>query len=167
VPVSGIEISDWWPQLGNCIDDMALIRSVWTTDNDHTGQLQFHTGRHIFDGIFPSIGSWVHYGLGSLNDNLPQFVVLGPMVPPQLGGVAAVGGSYLGPEHSGVQLEGDPDNPLSYAFPPDVYKEEQESEFEFVKRLNQLDAVKYPNDPVLRARVKSYEFAFRMQTTVP
>jgi hypothetical protein len=164
---SGIEMSDWWSQLGNCIDDMALIRSVWTTDNDHTGQLQFHTGRHIFDGIFPSIGSWVHYGLGSLNDNLPQFVVLGPMVPPQLGGIAAVGGSYLGPEHSGVQLEVDPDNPLPFAFPPDVYKEEQKSEFEFVKRLNQLDAVKYPSDPVLRARVKSYELAFRMQTTVP
>jgi len=48
---SGIEISDWWPQLGNCIDDMALIRSVWTTDNDHTGQLQFHTA--IYSMEFP------------------------------------------------------------------------------------------------------------------
>ena len=66
---SGIEISDWWPQFGECMDDVSIIRSVWTTDNDHAAQLQFHTGRHIFEGFFPSIGSWVHYGLGSLNEN--------------------------------------------------------------------------------------------------
>ena len=74
---SGIEVSDWWPHVGSCIDDISVVRSMWTTDNDHAAQLQFHTGRHIFDGFHPSIGSWVHYGLGSLNDNLPQFVVMG------------------------------------------------------------------------------------------
>ena len=50
---------------------------MWTTDNDHGAQLQFHTGRHALEGAFPTIGSWVHYGLGTLNENLPQFVVLG------------------------------------------------------------------------------------------
>ncbi len=70
---SGIEVSDWWPHVGSCVDDLAIVRSMWTTDNDHAAQLQFHTGRHIFDGFFPSIGSWVHYGLGSPNENLPQF----------------------------------------------------------------------------------------------
>jgi hypothetical protein len=165
---SGIELTNWWPHLGECIDDIALIRSVWTTDNDHAAQLQFHTGRHIFDGFFPSIGSWVHYGLGSLNDNLPQFVVLGEQVGACCGGPGATGGSYLGPEHSGVQLEVDPDNPLPFAFPgPDVYQEEQNSEFEFLKQLNQFATVKYPDDPAMRARIKSYELAFRMQTTVP
>ncbi len=74
---SGIEISDWWPHLGDCIDDLAVVRSMWTTDNNHGAQLQYHTGRHSLEGAFPTIGSWVHYGLGSLNDNLPQFVVLG------------------------------------------------------------------------------------------
>src|SRR5437773_2285962 len=74
---SGIELSDWWPNLGACVDDIAFIRSMWTTDNDHGAQLQFHQGRHAFDGTFPSLGSWIHYGLGSLNDNLPEFVVLG------------------------------------------------------------------------------------------
>ena len=69
---SGIEVSDWWPHVGSCIDDIAVVRSMWTTDNDHAAQLQFHTGRHIFDGFYPSIGSWVNYGLGSLNDNLPS-----------------------------------------------------------------------------------------------
>ena len=61
---SGIEVSDWFPHVGSCIDDIAVVRSMWTTDNDHAAQLQFHTGRHIFDGFYPSIGSWVHYGLG-------------------------------------------------------------------------------------------------------
>ena len=56
---------------------LAVVRSMWTTDNDHAAQLQFHTGRHRIDGFFPTIGSWVNYGLGSLNENLPQFVVLG------------------------------------------------------------------------------------------
>lgn len=165
---SGIELTDWWPMLGECIDDIAVIRSVWTTDNDHTSQLQFHTGRHIFDGFFPSIGSWVHYGLGSLNENLPQYVVLGPLPFAHLGGTAVIGGSYLGPEHSGVRLEVDPKNPLPYASPgPDLYKEEQENEFKFLEQLNQLNSVTYPNDPAMHARIRSYELAFRMQTTVP
>ena len=51
--------------------EIALIRSTWTTDNDHGAILQFHTGRHIFDGYLPTLGSWVHYGLGSMNENLP------------------------------------------------------------------------------------------------
>ena len=74
---SGIEVSDWWPHLGECIDDLAVVRSMWTTDNNHGAQLQFHTGRHSLDGFFPTVGSWIHYGLGSLNDNLPQFIVMG------------------------------------------------------------------------------------------
>jgi Protein of unknown function (DUF1501) len=165
---SGIEVSDWWPQVGNCVDDIALIRSMWTTDNDHAAQLQFHTGRHLFDGVFPSIGSWVHYGLGSLNENLPQFVVLGEPSSSCCGGTMTFGANYLGPEHSGVQLEVNPENPLPFAFPgSDVYQQEQSREFQFVERLDRLAAVKYPDDPVMRARIKSYELAFRMQTTVP
>ena len=68
---AGIEVSDWWPHVGDCVDDIAVVRSMWTTDNDHGAQLQFHTGRHVLEGQFPTIGSWVHYGLGSLNDDLP------------------------------------------------------------------------------------------------
>lgn len=165
---SGIEVSDWWPHLGEVIDDLSVVRSMWTTDNDHAAQLQFHTGRHIFDGIYPSIGSWVHYGLGTLNENLPQFVVLGEQVGTCCGGVNATGASYLGPEHAGVGLEIDPENPLPFAFPgSDVYREEQKKEFEFVQQLDRLATVKYPDDPAMTARIKSYELAFRMQTTVP
>jgi hypothetical protein len=48
---SGIAISDWWPHLATCVDDIAFVRSMWTTDNDHAAQLQFHTGRHVFEGF--------------------------------------------------------------------------------------------------------------------
>ncbi len=165
---SGIEVSDWWPHLGEVIDDLSVVRSMWTTDNDHAAQLQFHTGRHVFDGIYPSIGSWIHYGLGTLNENLPQFVVLGEQVGTCCGGVNATGASYLGPEHAGVGLEIDPENPLPFAFPgSEVYREEQKNEFEFVQHLDRLATVKYPDDPAMTARIKSYELAFRMQTTVP
>ena len=87
---------------------------------------QFHTGRHCSTGEFPTIGSWVHYGLGSLNDDLPQFVVLGTPIADCCGGMGGHGASYLGPEHDGVQLAVDPTNPLPFATPgADVYREEQ------------------------------------------
>ncbi len=76
---SGIEISDWWPHFSEWVDDVAFVRSTWTTDNDHGAQLQFHTGRNFFQGYYPSAGSCVYYGLGTLNESLPQFVPLGPM----------------------------------------------------------------------------------------
>jgi hypothetical protein len=165
---SGIEISDWWPHVGSCIDDIAVIRSMWTTDNDHGAQLQFHTGRHILEGQFPTIGSWVAYGLGSLNDDLPEFVVMGSPIADCCGGMGGHGASYLGPEHDGVQLSADPENPLPFAAPArGVFREEQAGEFELLGQLNRLAAVRYPDDPALRARIKSYELAFRMQTAVP
>jgi hypothetical protein len=164
----GVEISDWWPHFSECVDDVAFVRSTWTTDNDHGAQLQFHTGRQFFQGYYPSVGSWVHYGLGTLNENLPQFVVLGPMVATNCGGTAVVGGNYLGPEHSGVQLAVDPENPLPFARPDrTMFRGEQKHEFEFVQKLNELNSVVYPDDAALRARIKSYELAFRMQTAIP
>ncbi len=163
---SGIEVSDWFPHVGECIDDISVVRSMWTTDNNHGAQLQFHTGRHTLEGQFPTIGAWVHYGLGSLNDNLPQFVVLGEPIDTCCGGVGAHGASYLGPEHNGVQLAVDPKNPLPYAT-PSTSPEEQRREFELLRELNGIAGAQYPDDPATRARIKSYELAFRMQTAVP
>jgi len=163
---SGIEISDWWPHLGDTIDDIAVIRSMWTTDNDHGAQLQFHQGRNAFDGFFPTVGAWVHYGLGSLNDNLPQFVVLGELQCETQ--FRTLQGSYLGPQHSGVRLAVDPVNPLPFASPgSDISAEEQAEKFEFLGKLNRLAGVKYPDDPALQARIRSYELAFRMQMEIP
>ena len=165
---SGLEMSDWWPHLGACADDLCLVRSMWTTDNNHGAQLQFHTGRHALEGAFPTIGSWVHYGLGSLNDNLPQFVVLGTPIADCCGGVGAHGAHYLGPEHHGVQLGVQPESALPFATPgPEVYRQEQAAEFELLSQLHGLAAVEYPQDAALRARIKSYELAFKMQTAIP
>lgn len=163
---SGIEVSDWWPHVGECVDDIAVVRSMWTTDNDHGAQLQFHTGRHISDGYFPTIGAWVHYGLGTLNQNLPQFVVMGNPIGDCCGGTQVHRASYLGAEHDGVML--DQSRPLPFGVPTgDVYREEQQANFEMIGRLQQLSAVEYPADAALRARIRSYELAFRMQSSIP
>ncbi len=165
---SGIEVSDWWPHVGDCIDDISVIRSTWTTDNDHAAQLQFHTGRHIFDGFYPSIGSWVNYGLGSLSDNLPQFVVMGTPPGDCCGGVGAHDGSYLGPEHSGVRMSVNPSNPLPFGTPGNTVSiEERRSQLDLLAELNTIAGVEYPDDAAMRARIKSYELAFNMQMAVP
>ena len=150
---SGIEISDWWPHLGDCIDDLAIVRSMWTTDNNHGAQLQFHTGRHSLDGFFPTVGSWIHYGLGSLNEDLPQFVVMGTPIADCCGGQGAHGANYLGPEHDGVQLDVNPDRPLPFATPGGaLYREEQKGQFQLLEQLNQVTASLHPDDVNLRAR---------------
>jgi len=165
---SGLEISDWFPHTAASADDLAIVRSMWTTDNNHGAQLQFHTGRHSLEGDFPTIGSWVHYGLGALSDDLPQFVVLGTPLADCCGGKMGHGASYLGPEHAGVPLRVDPNNPLPFASPgEDSFREEQEAEFSLLGRLNSLAGIDYPDDPQLRARIRSYELAFKMQMSVP
>jgi hypothetical protein len=159
---SGIEVSDWFPHLGGCVDDIALVRSMWTTDDNHGAQVQFHSGRHMLDGRHPTIGAWVNYGLGTLNENLPQFINMGPrFFDPR-------DGHYLGPAYDAVPLKVDPQNPLPFARPElDLSHEEQQIEFNLVNRLNRLTESAYPDDENLRARIKAYELAFRMQTAVP
>ncbi|KLU04401.1 putative sulfatase [Rhodopirellula islandica] len=165
---SGIEISDWFPHVSSCADDLCVIRSMWTEDSNHGAQLQFHTGRHRVDGFFPTIGSWATYGLGSLNENLPQFVVMGTPVADCCGGRECHRANYLGPQFDGIPLDIDSDIPLPYAAPPGgVYQEEQAGEFELLRQLNQISSEQFPSDEALRARVRSYELAFRMQTAVP
>ena len=159
---SGIEISDWFPHIGTVVDDIAIIRSMWTTDDNHGAQVQFHSGRHMLDPRCPTIGAWVNYGLGSLNDNLPQFISMGPRF------FDRSDGHYLGPAYDAVQLKVDPKNPLEYAKPEgDMTPAEQRLSFSLVNRLNELAARQYPDDQKLDARLKSYELAFRMQTAVP
>jgi hypothetical protein len=160
---SGTDVSDWLPCLGGCVDDIAVVRSLYTTDDNHGAQTQFHSGRHMLDGEFPTLGAWVHYGLGSLNDNLPQFIAMGKREYWN-----ARDGHYLGPAHDAVPLRIDPANPLDYGKPEgDVRPDEQRINFDLAGRLNRLRAVQYPDDPALAARVQSYELAFRMQKSLP
>jgi len=166
---SGLIVSDWFKNIGECADDIAVVRSLWTNDNDHGAQLTFHTGRHIRDGALPTIGSWVNYGLGSMNDNLPEFVVIGEPSAPCCGGTWVHGSGYLGPQYAGVRIEVDPKKPLAFIHPadPKMSHEEQEKNFSLLGRLNRLSGIDYPDDDFLRARIKSYELAFQMQTTIP
>jgi len=159
----GMEISDWFPHVATCADDIAFIRSMYTTDDNHGAQTQFHSGRHMLDGEYPTLGAWVHYGLGSLNDNLPQFISMGRREYWN-----ARDGHYLGPAHDAVPLRIDPANPLDYGRPQgDQTADEQRISFDLVGRLNRLRGVQYPDDPALAARIQSYELAFRMQRSLP
>ena len=165
---SGLEVGDWWRNVGSCADDIAVVRSLWTSDNDHGAQLQFHTGRHVREGAYPTIGSWVAYGLGTLNENLPEYVVLGEPTGDCCGGSWTHGAAYLGPEHAGVRLNPDGNEPLPFVAPgAGMSREEQIAEFSLMGRLNRLAGIDYPDDPALRARIKAYELAFGMQTAVP
>lgn len=160
---SGIEISDWFPHTARHVDKLAIVRSMWTTDSNHGAQTQFHSGRHQNDGDFPTLGAWVHYGLGSLNDNLPQFISIGTREYWN-----KKDGHYLGPAHDAVPLRIDPKNPLDFGSPESPFqKEAQETGFELIEKLNRLRGVEYPHDPALAARVASYELAYRMQRSVP
>lgn len=159
---SGIEVSDWFPHIGKRIDDFSVIRSMWTTDDNHGAQVQFHSGRHMLDERVPTIGAWIHYGLGSLNENLPQFVSIGPRF------FDVRDGHYLGPAHDAVPLSVDPNAPLPYAKPEFPISElEQKAQFALVNRLNQLTRQSYPQDQKLSARIQAYELAYRMQKAVP
>jgi hypothetical protein len=165
---SGLTVADWWQHTGACADDIAVVRSLWTTDNDHGAQLQWHTGRHVREGALPTIGSWVSYGLGTLNQNLPQYVVLGQPTGDCCGGSWTHGAAYLGPEHNGVRLAVGGREPLAFVSPAGgVQAEEQAAELNLLGRLNNLSGVEYPNDPQLRARIHAYELAAGMQTAVP
>ncbi len=160
---SGIELSDWFPNIARNVDKLAIIRSMYTTDSNHGAQTQFHSGRHMVDGSFPTLGAWVHYGLGSLNDNLPQFVSIGTREYWN-----NKDGHYLGPAHDAVPLRIDPSNPLDFGQPQRPFTaRSQEIGLDLVRELNLLRGVEYPHDPVMAARVASYELAFRMQRSMP
>ncbi len=163
---SGIEVTDWWPHLARCVDDISFVRNMWTTDNDHAAENQIHTGRHRLDEVQPSIGAWAHYGLSSFNDNLPRFVVLGG--PTRTDTYDSIGSYYLGPAHAGIPIKLDPTSPLAFgARQPNHSMAQQASEFALVDRLNRVTAEQYPHDEKLQARIRSYELAFRMQAAVP
>lgn len=160
---SGIEISDWFPHTARHVDKLAIVRSMWTTDSNHGAQTQFHSGRHQNDGDFPNLGAWVHYGLGSLNDNLPQYISIGTREYWN-----KRDGHYLGPAHDAVPLRIDPANPLDFGRPEGkISRESQKLGFDLVESLNRQRADAFPHDPALAARLASYELAYRMQQSVP
>jgi hypothetical protein len=166
---SGLVVGDWFKNIGECADDLAVVRSLWTIHNDHGAQLTWHTGRHPRELEHPTIGSWISYGLGSLNENLPEYVVLGAPTGDCCGGAFTHGAAYLGPVYGGVRLNIDAKKPLPFIAPPpdSISVEEQTANLSLLGKLNRLAGIDYPDDQNLRARIKSYELAFQMQTSIP
>ncbi len=141
---------------------------MWTEDSNHGAQLQFHTGRHRVDGFFPTIGSWATYGLGSINENLPEFVVMGTPLADCCGGREAHRANYLGPQYDGIPLNVDSKDSIPYLAPEQgVFIEEQRQQLDLLRHLNQFTASRHPDDETIMARIRSYELAFRMQMAIP
>ena len=159
-------MTDWWPHLAKQVDRLCFVRNMWTTDNDHAAENQIHTGRHRLDPQQPSIGAWTHYGLGTCNENLPKFAVLGGPTRPDTR--LSIDSLYLGPQYAGVPLALDPNRPLAFGQRHAGQSfESQRAEYALINRLNSLSAVEYPDDQELAARIRAYELAFRMQSAVP
>jgi hypothetical protein len=161
---SGIEFSDYIPNIGSCADDLCLVRSMFTDAfNHHPGQLMLFGGS-IQVGR-PTMGAWALYGLGSESQNLPGFVVLGSGVGTS-GGTSNWSSGFLPSTYQGVVLRSSGDPVLYLSNPPGVSRDRQRAELDVLKDLNQEH---YTNtgDLEIASRISSYELAFRMQMAGP
>ena len=163
---SGKWVSDLLPHLAGCVDDTTFLHSMVTRSNAHGPALfQMSTG-FIFQG-FPSIGSWVSYGLGSENDNLPSFVVLPDRrgLPPC--GVANWGNGFLPAMHQGVAF-GSQEQPIMNLRPPtSVPAKAQAASYDLLSQLNEEHAAANPGEDALVSRIRAYELAAKMQLAAP
>jgi hypothetical protein len=159
---SGIEVSELFPKIGECIDDIAVIRSMNTDIPAHDiATIMMNTGSGRL--VKPSVGSWALYGLGSENQNLPGFIALGG----GLGGAnnwraAFLPGAYQGTLVSSVSAPAEKiiANIKSYH----ASMEDQRKQLDLLKTLNEKHAQELRNDSILEARIQSFELAFKMQT---
>jgi hypothetical protein len=160
---NGVEISELFPQIGGIIDDLCVIRSMTGDHNDHfQATLGVHTGSVTVKR--PSIGSWVSYGLGTENRNLPSFVVLAPHLP--YAGAQVWSSDFLPGAHAGTRITGGPE-PVADLKRRAPTERAQELELDLLGRYNKLHQQARPGDPALAARIKSFETAFGMQSAMP
>ncbi|MEW5976246.1 MAG: DUF1501 domain-containing protein [Acidobacteriota bacterium] len=163
---SGIEVSELFSHTAECIDDIAIVRSMHARSNNHTPAiLQMMTG-FIQPGR-PSVGSWTLYGLGSENQNLPAFVVLLDNVGAPLGGAQNWSSGFLPGVYQGTPFRNQGDPIVDLASPEYVEDQQQRSRLDFIKMLNEHHAERNPREAELAARIASYELAFRMQSQAP
>jgi hypothetical protein len=162
---SGIWVSDWYPHIAQHVDEMTVIRSCWTDGINHLGSVTEMNSGSILSGR-PSLGSWVNYGLGSANRNLPSFVVMLDDKDP-IGGAKQWSAGFLPASYQGTQFR-QGDIPLMNLKPPaGVSDAEQRNELGLLKRLNEIWARDKQEDDELDARVRSYELAYKMQSSAP
>ncbi|MBI3836734.1 MAG: DUF1501 domain-containing protein [Planctomycetia bacterium] len=160
---SGIEVSDLFPHVGLCADDLCVLRSL---ESDHTNHYEATLGMHTGSFTFarPSIGSWVSYGLGSENQNLPSFVAIAPHVP--YAGAQTWGSDFLPGCHQATQVF--PGNvPIANIERRVASLELQELELDLLAKRNRRHQQQRSTDLALEARIKSFETAFGMQREAP
>ena len=160
---SGMWVSDLFPHVAMCADDLAVVRSVTSKFPEHTSANYFlHTGSGVQGR--PSMGAWVGYGLGSEAKNLPGFVVLnGGLIPP--GGLDNFNSGFLPAAFQGsVFRSGDP--PVANAKPRES-EAEQKKKLELIGKLDSLGRERLGPSDALDAAIQNYETAFRMQAAVP
>jgi hypothetical protein len=161
---SGIEISELLPNLATITDDITLVKSLHTDQFNHApAQLMLHTGFGRFGR--PTLGSWVSYGLGSENENLPGYVVF------ITGSVAGAGNSlwgsgFLPSVHQGVEFRSSGDPVLFLSNPNGISSVDRRRIIEGVNHLNKVQLANV-GDPEIATRISQYEMAYRMQTSVP
>ena len=163
---SGIPVSSMFPHVGECVDDLAVIRSMTSTVNEHAqGNYFFHTGFPLVG--HPSAGAWVNYGLGTENENLPGFVVLqsGDAGIPH-GGVGLYSNGYLPAEFQGSVLRGDAKDAVQNIQPLEAPAAQRER-LDFVQEMDQAFLERLGGHADVEAAVRNYETAFRMQAEVP
>jgi len=162
---SGIEVSELFPEVGEVIDNITVIRSVYSDTFNHDPAVMFmNTGSVRFGR--PSLGAWLSYGIGSENKDLPAFVVLasGKNRQPLLD--SYWGSGFLPAEHQGVQFRTKGDPVLFVKNPDGVSREERRRQVDLINWMNakRFDVV---GDSEINARISQYELAFRMQMSVP
>ncbi len=160
---SGVPVSDLFPHIGGVIDDICVIRSMKNINGDHFGAtIGIHTGSATFNR--PSIGSWVSYGLGTENENMPSFMVVAEGLP--YGGGQNWGSDFLPVLHQGTRIVPG-DEPISNMHRRSATPELQRTELDMLEFFNRQHLKGRETDTNLTARIKSFETAFGMQMEAP
>jgi hypothetical protein len=163
---SGLWVSDWLPHIARCADDIALVRSCWADGLNHVGSVgQMNTGSIL--GGRPSLGSWVSYGLGTENDNLPGFVVLQDRDQEPPGGTRNWGTGFMPATYQGTRFRGEGSPILHLDAPPTVGADQQRRKLDLLARMNRRHAEARNGQDELDARIAAYELAYRMQADAP
>ena len=159
---SGTEVSDLFPEIGKVIDEIAVVRSMKNINGDHFGAtLGIHTGSATFNR--PSIGSWVSYGLGTFNRNLPSFMVIAPELP--YAGGQVWGSDFLPVLHQGTRIVPGPE-PIAHMKRRNG-ADQQRTELDMLEYFNRQHLRGRERDSNLTARIQSFETAFGMQAEAP
>lgn len=164
---SGLWVSDWLPHIAGCVDDIAVIRSCMQDGLNHVGSCcQMNTGSTLAGR--PSLGSWVSYGLGTENADLPAFVVLRDDDKKQIaGGSRNWGAGFMPAVYQGTLLRNG-DEPILHLYPPsDVSETRQQGKLALLGAMNRRHAEAHASETELDARIQAYELAFRMQAAAP